>query len=60
MNLALALTAIRNGATCLNQVEVLSLLKKKIKIGEKPLLELRSSSEMFDNKVFRYKGDKIS
>lgn len=33
MNLIIALTAIRKGATCLNQVEVLNLLKKKVKTG---------------------------
>ena len=38
MNLAIALTAIRKGATCLNQVEVLNILKKKIKTGELRLL----------------------
>ena len=32
-NLALALTAIRNGATCLNHVEVVHLLKKTTKTG---------------------------
>eukprot|EP00794_Sanderia_malayensis_P017819 gene17819-19597_t len=30
MNLAIALTAIREGATCVNHVEVLDLLKKKV------------------------------
>jgi len=31
MNLTIALTAIRKGATCLNQVEVLNILKKRVK-----------------------------
>ena len=34
MNLAIALTAIRRGATCVNHVEVEELLKKKIRDGK--------------------------
>ena len=51
MNLAIALTAVRHGASVANHVEVLSLLKRK---GRKQLSTLSTGVWSFRQRPFRY------